>query len=314
MAIIKCIHSNKAIILHTQNRIGRNQKVSTIHIAESDISQSHAVIEWKNGDWYLQDCSRNGTLISKKYLHHASTKLKENDIIQFGKDESTKYQIVNLNPPVSYLISLSNPDTIMELGNFEKITDDQNEEILFYYSSNMSWKAETVSYSIEFEHEKKYRLNNEDWLFIENEPLNATVDTRNLVDQAEFQFKISEDEESVHVNIMIDGLELNLGERSHHHLLLILARKRFSDSKEDLPTNNDGWVNVDGLVSQLSKELYKSVDEYYINILIHRFRKQLFGLKPYGYLFSEVIERKKGKIRFAHPLFNISKESQLSIA
>ena len=314
MAIIKCIHSNKAIILHTQNRIGRNKKVSTIHIAENDISQSHAVIEWKNGDWYLQDCSRNGTLISKKYFHHASTKLKENDIIQFGRDESTKYQVVNLNPPVSYLVSLSNPETIMELGNFEKITNDENEEILFYYSSDMCWKAETESYSIKFEHEKTYRLNNDNWLFVENEPLDATIDTRNLVDQAEFQFKVSEDEESVQVNITIDGLKLDLGERSHHHLLLILARKRFSDSKEDSLTNNCGWLDVENLVSQLSKELYKTVDEYYINILIHRFRKQLFGLKPYGYLFSEVIERKKGKIRFAHPLFNISQESHLSIA
>ena len=313
MAILKCISSNKEIVLHTQNRIGRNKRISKIHINENDISQSHALIEWKNGDWYLQDFSKNGTLISMKYLHHRLVKLKENDIIQFGMDESTKYQVTNLNPPVSYLVLLSNPEVIMELGNFEKIIDSQNEETLFYYSNNMRWKAETISTTIEFEHEKIYQFNNNDWLFIENEPLNATLDTRNLVDQSEFIFKVSEDEESVNLSIMIDGLKLNLGERRHHYLLLILARKRFSDSKEDLLMNNNGWVNVETLVTQLSKELYKSVDEYYINVLIHRFRKQLFSIKPCGYLFTEVIERKKGKIRFAHPSFKISKETDLSM-
>jgi len=310
MAMIKSILSNEATILQTQSRFGRNKKSSTIHIAENDISQSHAIIEWKNGDWFLQDYSRNGTLISTKYIHYSSTKLKVGDIIQFGRSESTKFKVINLSPPSSYLMSLTNPEVIMELTNYHKIYNDKGNDVLIYYSNEMFWKAETISSTIKFEHGKSYQINDEHWLFIENEPLNNTVDTRNVVNHAQFLFTVSEDEEHIRLKIAINDIELDLGDRAHHHFLLILARKKISDDNNPSLTNNYGWMDVDDLVRQVSKELYKEVDEYYLNLLIHRFRKQLFGLEPYGYLFSDVIKRKKGKICFAHPFFNISKEEQ----
>lgn len=310
MAIIKGTQSNKSIVLQIQNRFGRSKKISTIHLAEKDISQSHAIIEWKNGSWFLQDYSRNGTLVSEKYIHHSSKKLKEGDIIQFGRSESTKFKITDISPPASYLMSLTNPEVIIELRNYHKIYKGKDNDTLIYYSSEMYWKAETISNTIRFEHGKSYQILNQNWVFIENQPLDSTIDTRNIIDDAQFLFTVSEDEEHIGLKISINDMVLDLGERAHHLLLLILAREKLSDAKNPSLTNNFGWMDMDNLVDRISKELNKEVDQYYLNLLIHRFKKQLFGLEPYGYLFSDVIKRKKGKICFAHPFINILKERQ----
>jgi len=69
---------------------------------------------------------------------------------------------------------------------------------------------------------------------------------------------------------------------------------------------------MDDLYEALSKELLKEVDAYYINTLIHRLRKNLINLPPYGFLFANIVERKKGKLRFGLPNFEIEKERALA--
>ena len=64
MATIKNKLTGETIILNAQNTFGRNQKNAITHIPDADVSQSHAIIFWKNAEWQLQDYSRNGTLVN----------------------------------------------------------------------------------------------------------------------------------------------------------------------------------------------------------------------------------------------------------
>lgn len=310
MATIKNKLSGQVIILNTQNTFGRNKQNSITHIPDMDVSQSHAVIFWQNEEWYIQDYSRNGTLINGEYIHHSTRKLIENTTIQFGKGKLAQWQLIDVKEPTSYLRSLKNPETILELNTCHILPNGKDAEILIYFSKNKKWKAETASSTIEFEHGKTYQLNEEEWQFIDNEPLEDTIDNGNVVDSAHFLFSLSEDEEHVGLKIVVDATELDLGERVHHYLLLMLARKRLCDMNNEDIFNDHGWISIEDLVYQMSKELYKEIDAYYLNLQIHRFRKQLLGIQPYGSLFMDVIERRRGEIRFAHRFFQILKEEK----
>ncbi|MEW7278831.1 FHA domain-containing protein [Aquimarina sp. 2201CG1-2-11] len=310
MATIKNKLTGETIILNAQNTFGRNQKNAITHIPDADVSQSHAIIFWKNGEWQLQDYSRNGTLVNGEYVHHSTRKMADKAAIQFGKSIATQWEVIDLNPPSSYLKSLTKPDTILELNTCHILPKGDNTDILIYFSKDKYWKAETVSSTIQFEHGQSYELNGDEWEFVENEPLDDTIDNGNVVDSAHFLFNLSTDEEHIRLKIMVDAIELDLGERAHHYLLFLLAKKRAFDKKNEDVYNDQGWMNTDSLLEEMSKELYKEIDVYYLNLQIHRFRKQLLGVKPYGYLFMDVIERRRGEIRFGHELFQISKDEQ----
>ena len=60
----------------------------------------------------------------------------------------------------------------------------------------------------------------------------------------------------------------------------------------------------------MSKEFQREIDEYQVNTQVYRIRKLLLSLRPYGNLFTGVIERRTGELRFAHPFFRIEKEGR----
>ena len=123
---------------------------------------------------------------------------------------------------------------------------------------------------------------------------------------------MSFDEEQIISKIAINDLELDLGNRVFNHLLLYLIREKQKDLSFGVTDTSCGWVYMDDLNKAMSKELLKEVDAYYINTLIHRLRKFLMKLKPYGFLFANIIERKKGQLRFGLSKFEINKERALA--
>ena len=129
-----------------------------------------------------------------------------------------------------------------------------------------------------------------------------------LLESEIFSSTESSDEENISSNIKINDLTLELGERVYNHLLLHLVRVRKQDLECGMDNRSCGWVQLEELNHALSKEMLRDVDEYYVNILIHRLRKNLINLIPYGHLFTHIIERKKGKLRFGLLNFQIEKE------
>ncbi len=310
MAILKNLTTNQSVILQSQHSFGRNPSISNTHIAERDVSQSHAVVSWKGGVWNIHDHSRNGTLIGKNYIHHASSELTMGEVIQFGSDDSTRFEVINLSPPLSYLKCLDAPRFI-ELGAHAPEDNADIPDASFFYSSDGQWNAETQEGIFTLKHDQVVTLNGQNWVYIENKVLDETVDTNQLIMRSYFQFVLSPDEEHIFLSLVISNQKYHLGERTFNNLLLALARKRLADYEDGYEFNDQGWVTTESLSSYMSREMMKDVDQYYLNLQIHRMRKQLIKLKPFGYLFSGIVERRLGELRFAHRYFQIMKEKQL---
>ena len=125
--------------------------------------------------------------------------------------------------------------------------------------------------------------------------------TTDTIAKFEFVFDLSLDEESTQLCLQHDQQKIDLGVRSHHYLLLQLARHRAEDIERDLDSHSQGWVYA----SQLAAEL--GMDNTHMNIHIFRARKQLADALPHAQMQTCLLERRGGKLRFGCDKFKIYK-------
>jgi len=311
MAVIEKKINGKKIILHSQHTIGRDKNnISLLH--ENDISRKHAIIYWENNCWQLTDYSSNGTKINTTHLNHTTKKLENNDLIHFSSAEEGAWKILNLAPPYSFLKPIDSNIDFIDLGKGLLIPKGNNPKWIFFQNKDQKWVMDDQIEERILIHKERYLINGAMYQFIENEILSDTLLNTDITKNACFQLRISIDEESITSKIKINDLEIDLGNRVFNHLLLHLARVKQQDLNFGLNDQLCGWVDMDDLYEALSKELLKEVDAYYVNTLIHRLRKNLINLPPYGFLFANIVERKKGKLRFGLPNFEIEKERALA--
>jgi len=311
MAIVKNKLNKEKLILHCQHSIGRGRD-STSFFNQKDVSRKHAIICWKNNYWQLTDTSSNGTKVNSKYAHHTTKKLEVNDLIRFSNNEEAAWEIVNLDPPSSFFRAIDNNSDFIVLNKGKLLTKGNNSKWTFFQNNVQKWVMDNEEESTILINKEKYLIDGVLYEFIENENLSETILNTDITDKACFQLVISVDEESITSKITINDLELDLGNRVFNHLLLHLVRAKQQDLEFGYEDKLSGWVYLDDLNHSLSKELLRDVDVFYINTLIHRLRKILINLPPYGGLFAHIIERKKGKLRFGLSNFEIEKEQCLA--
>ncbi|KXO13154.1 FHA domain protein [Moritella sp. JT01] len=269
MAKIININTEEKVTLMPQHLFGRQFNASHSLLLEADSSRMHATIFWNGRVWVLQDFSRNGTYVNGKRIHRRREyHLHLGDLINFGSLSGEAWRIVELSSPNSLLIlvTLGLPTMV------PKVT-------------------ELVS------------RRSQVWLFIgassTTERLQNNVPDLETVEQVSIQFMVSQNEEHVAMKLTMGGQVYDLGQRNHHYLLLILARKRLEDVIKGVRADEQGWIDKE----LLSKILGQS--ENHINIQIYRFRKQIVQLLSNSSSLPQAIERRTREIRFAYDNVNI---------
>src|SRR5690606_2633313 len=101
---------------------------------------------------------------------------------------------------------------------------------------------------------------------------------------------------------------IDLAVRTHHYLLLQLARHWAEDSARGLDHQSRGWTYAEQLAAELG------LDSTHMNIQIYRARKQLADSLPNNCGHQDLLERSGGKIRFGGEKFKIFKGSALVAA
>jgi len=108
-------------------------------------------------------------------------------------------------------------------------------------------------------------------------------------------FRVSRDEEYVALRACSDHHTIDLGARTHHYVLLTLARNRLEDrntwaaSSRDRqappPESSEGWVYQDELADKLA------MDESHLNVMVFRCRRQFADAGILG--AAGIIERRR---------------------
>ena len=151
-------------------------------------------------------------------------------------------------------------------------------------------------------------LFNDQWLFYSASTAAMTkhLDNQPVVKPCGLTFSVSQDEESTQLSVELNGKSIDLGVRTHHYLLLLLARTRIEDKNEGVELDEQGWLYREELVKALGIQMN------HMNIMVHRARKQLAdaGAQDYPEL-AYLLETNNGRVRLNSQDITIIKGSKL---
>ena len=303
MATIINYSTKEEIYLHYLHTFGRG-KANNTQIKVKDISTDHAKVYWQEKQWFITDRSRNGTVINNQFISNTTQVLNRGDIIRFGRTPATQWQVLDLAPPSSYLHSLHTGKNLVLAKTYYALPNEQTPAIELL-RTHQGWALEKEDDTFFLTDKQAFDCQGERWVFVENELIEDTVDHSEIKKKAAFVFTLSADQEKVNVKILVGETVMDLGTRTYNQVLLILAQQRKQDTEANCTPKDQGWMSVENLVNRLSKEELKEIDQYNLNTRIRRIRKDLLALPPYGNQFVNIIERKRGAVRFNHSQIRI---------
>ena len=306
MATILNTKSNNLTILRNQHIFGRHSCSSNTLLNNAEASRLHASILWNESYWLLQDTSSNGTFINNRVMiAGAKKRLKRGDSIRFGGLNAYPWVFNNDDAPKSMLFPLESCSAPpVELDGIVVLPNENTPEITLYPSQNGEWLCDTELGIIKLKTGLKVSTHNNSWYFVNAETFDSTKKVKlthnNVSTSISLSFTVSKNEEHVSACILFNNHSIDLGERTHHYLLLLLARKRMADQQSGLDDNEQGWLDISLLCQQTG------YDENYINIQIYRLRKQLIKAMTSAIQLLQIIERRRGELRFALKSVKIS--------
>jgi hypothetical protein len=266
----------------------------------------------------IKDLSKNGTYINGKAISNkARSLIKLNDVINFSINGSS-YIVKDLSPPCDMLIPIDNSvaTEAIKLKTYNLLLNDNELEIAIIYNALAeSWYVEHINQ----EHENTVFLQDHAQITVNNviyqlQLSRIVSDTQTLfntkcnLNDLSFIFYLSLDEEITHLQLQSPVGSIDMTTRVHHYLTLSLARYKVEDMHNDVKEELQGWVNT----TKLCKDL--GLDLTHLNIQIHRVRKQFTDML-YDYIgATELIERRKGEVRFTGQAFEIYKGKKLELS
>ena len=319
MATLFNVKKKDSIVLRSQHLFGRHAGSCHTLLDCPEASRMHATVAWNGARWLLQDNSSNGTFVNgAKIKPNIKQHIRAEDELQFGSMNSDVWQVQDDNPPTALLIPLNvndkNKAEVIELSGVLTLAEDctgltsisaQEDpeaslhdvvEASFYQAEDGRWLCENLSGVVELNTGDKIATSLGVWLFVGVDDVESTMPVHQEVNKShEVQaiFVASKNEEHVALTISGSNGSYDLGERTHHELMLYLARKRLSDRKTGVVESEQGWVDKELLSQQTG------LDEKHINILIYRLRQQLILADSSHLKLLQVVERRRGALRFA---------------
>lgn len=294
MATLLNRQTNEKVMLRADHTFGRDQQTNITALQGVTASRNHAVISWDGDKWCLRDLSTNGSFINDNLIKLSSRPLEDFAKIKFGDESLEIWEVLDLDPPATCLIPVDTSLPQIYLYDVE-IISVEDKEFIVYLGEDGQWYLDADN-EISILKPGPVKLGSTYWTFIDSRPSEATtkINVGPSSSDIYFNFKANKNEEHVSLKLLFNNSPVNLGERNHHYLLLLLARQRLSDQEKDMNDSEQGWIKKDVLVKMLG------MAEQHINIQIWRFRKQVADTLPDSAVLNQIIERRPGELRFAH--------------
>jgi hypothetical protein len=320
MAYLLNLLTGQPIPLMEHHTLGSLELKADTYISQPFVSRLHAAIEWTGNAWRIKDLSRNGTWLNEKRLplgEHKTLHIK--DVIQFASLDNHGFEVCDLSPPSDILLPMDyvaqSTFAPVVLSQYNLLPNEEVPEISIYLDgASQQWQMDSFSESASqcqlLEHGSQVRFAGKVWFLFcaqRNQLTDILQGGQNLNQFALF-FDVSLDEETTDLRLVSPYRSIDCGVRSHHNLLLQLARHRAQDINRGLSANAQGWIYMEQLTGELG--LYIS----HINIQIFRARKQLTELVPNTANSSAIIERRGGRLRLGTQCFNICKGGKVEFS
>ncbi|MCF2909476.1 FHA domain-containing protein [Pseudoalteromonas sp. DL2-H2.2] len=306
MARLQNVITRETIHLFAQFSIGRSAKIRGLVIDDPKVSRLHCVFSWSDEAWKLMDLSSNGTYLNgKKVPRNTTIELKKGMKLSFSEDDLHGWEVVSVAPPKSMLIPVNKHADVIYLSSIVTLPSEFEPQVTLYKAQSGQWCRESEQDTILLQDGDCIEVAGQSWQFVEVsreiEPtFKVQPQPRIVADNITLFFHVSQNEEHVNLIVEYNGVQIDLQERTHHYLLLTLARQSLLDRKSGFKTDEQGWICKDLLADTLK------LSEVLLNMQIYRFRKQLNSLVSTLAGFPQLIERRQGEVRLAQVNISVS--------
>jgi len=308
MATLLNLHTSEKVQLLALHTFGRKSGSSNTLLYNSEASRLHAVIMWDGKNWFLKDSSANGSYLNGRHCQTAAkVALEKGDTLQFGSLQGEVWQVDCVAAPQSMLLPLDvNSKAGKEaitLVDIAALPSEQSPEVTLFLSPKGAWVCETQEGISVLEEGDLVKTSEGCWHFVDARPNAETVELsvtgENSSPVPEFFFEVSQNEEHVDLSFSCDQQYYKLGQRSHHYLLLLLARERLKHQEQGIKEEDQGWIDK-GLLRRMT-----GLNEYHMNMQVHRLRKQFIQALPPTQIMAPLVERRRGELRFSFGHFHL---------
>ncbi|OUS24197.1 hypothetical protein A9Q99_24975 [Gammaproteobacteria bacterium 45_16_T64] len=310
MAVLVNKSTKEKVLLRHHHLFGRNKNAVNSVLEDRCVSQIHGTVRWEESRWVVIDHSRNGI-----WLNGRRVKCSEQAVIsvghtlQFGSPSQPQWLVECIDEPGPTLMPVNHDGALVKLIKFHALPCISQPDILIYQSSDGRWMWEGQDgpeFLVEGDVIQSDALQ---WVFGSGGSIDMTIEGRlgklYAPDDFLFEFDVSLDEEHVSLQVSLGNDVWKLEERTHHYLLLLLARQRIQHVKEGYDESNQGWLDMQKFVKMLG------LDTSHVNIQVYRARKQISEALLDITLPNQIIERRTGEMRIGFSRFKITQGSTL---
>jgi len=284
MGALRHLTSGEHAPLHGRHRVGRGPD-SDLQLDQPHVSGEHALLQWSDG-WVVRDLgSRNGTFVGERRVEPGeAVALTVGDELGFGQVQD-RWALVDSSPPEPSATA-SDGRRVVGRDGILVLPSREDPQVTVMADLRDAWCVEDASGIAPVHDRDAIEVGGQSWQLRLPEAIQSTVlsDATSL-DECALRFTVSLDEETVQVSLVAPDKVHDLGARSHHYLLLTLARARLGEVR-GVPSGEAGWVYQDDLARDLR------ISPSLLNIHVHRARSQLAALSVLG--ATGIVERRPG--------------------
>lgn len=260
---------SRRVVLPFRALVGRSSEAD-LRIPCRPVSALHAELLHNLGTWTVKDlASKNGTFVDGRRIRQGHRiSLHVGQVLYFGTPEFS-YRVQRAGPPQPSAKAPSCPWHI-GIDGVLSLPDPRDAEVVIFFSqAEDAWLAESSSGAVPVQDRDEVHVGRLAFRLALPTAASATEEIARLPAPPRLHFEVSRNEEDVHLSVSQGKAWFYLGQRAHHHTVLTLARLKKQEACLDIPTSEQGWVEM----SELERML--GIDRLTINTHLHRFRKQL---------------------------------------
>jgi len=260
-----------------------------LRIDNPRVSGEHASLHWIGDRWELRDLgSRNGTFVDGRRLGAGErTVLAPGATFTLGGEHA--FLLEDPSPPVASARHVTRGELRTATEGLLVLPDDDHPEVSIFENASGQWVAEEGDETRVVADRSVVVADGEGWI-IDLPSASGSTSTWEAgallptLESVSLHFAVSRDEEHIEITVAHAAGAIPLAVRTHHYLLLTLARAVLAD--ETASPAERGWVDRELLCRMLG------ADSRRLNVDVFRVRRQVAALGIHG--AAGIIARRPG--------------------